>query len=315
MYSFSSLTNKTTAMYLFLSLLLVLAGCASDEADTAVEQDTVLTVAAVRPAYDYVMDDVSRRVFNEVMETAREENLHQRPIGEVMQELGYALSGKPYVAGILDEPGQESLICRLDGFDCVTFVETVLSMARGVKAQDYTERTFRDNLLETRYRDGEMDGYCSRIHYFTEWVVENEARGIVEDVTEELGGERLDKRFNFMTSNRGSYPRLVDNDELFACIEDMEEGLATHTFHYIPQNEIRASYDGLRAGDVLALVTNIDGLDVTHTGLVYDAGNGTKGLLHASTSGGVLVSPDLQNYVTNNRRQIGILVARPAAGS
>jgi hypothetical protein len=76
-----------------------------------------------------------------------------------------------------------------------------------------------------------------------------------------------------------------------------------------------AVYDRLNAGDIIALVTNIEGLDVTHTGLVYDDGNGGKGLLHASTSGGVIVSPDLQRYVTNNRRQIGILVARPQPAS
>lgn len=300
-------------MYFLLSLALMLVGCSSNDIDVVVEPDTVQTAAS--SPFEYVMDDVSHRVFSEVMAEARARELHELPIGEVMQELGLSLGGKPYVAGILDAPGEESLICRLDGFDCVTFVETVLSMARTVKAQDYSEEAFRANLLETRYRDGEMDGYCSRIHYFTEWVVENEDRGIVRDVTEEIGGRPLDKQFNFMTSSRGSYPRLVDNDELFACIAEMERNLATHTFHFIPQNEIRDAYDDLQAGDVLALVTNIDGLDVTHTGLAYDDGSGSIGLLHASTSGGVIVSPDLQTYVTNNRRQIGILVARPTAGS
>ncbi len=303
-----------TKMHILLTLFLICAGCAPDDAATTSDRDTVQTVAQTVD-YDYLMDDASKRVFADVMTTARQEELHERPIGEVMQELGLELRGKPYVAGILDEPGGESLICRLDGFDCVTFVETVLAMARAVKAQDYSEEAFRANLLETRYRGGEMDGYCSRIHYFTEWVVENESRGIVEDVTEEAGGRPLDKRFNFMTQNRDSYPRLVDNDELFECIREMEEELATHTFHYIPQNEIRSAYPDLAAGDILALVTNIEGLDVTHTGLVFENEDGSIGMLHASTSGGVLVSPDLQNYVTNNRRQIGILVARPVAGS
>ncbi|MFW5973371.1 MAG: N-acetylmuramoyl-L-alanine amidase-like domain-containing protein, partial [Bacteroidota bacterium] len=174
------------------------------------------------------------------------------------------------------------------------------------------EEQFRANLLETRYRGGDLDGYCSRIHYFTEWVVDNEERGNVEDVTAEIGGERLNKRFNFMTENRERYPRLADNDELFECVREMESNLAEHTFHYVRQDDISSVYTELQAGDIVALVTDIEGLDVTHTGLVYDNGDGSKGLLHASTSGGVIVSPDLQRYVTNNPRQIGILVARPA---
>lgn len=301
-----------TPMYLLLTILLILGGCTADDAAYVAPADTVRASAQT---VNYVMDDASTRVFREVMDHAQRQNLHERPIGEVMQELGLQLRGKPYVAGILDEPGEESLICRLDGFDCVTFVETAFAMARAVRDQDYSEETFRENVLETRYRAGEMDGYCSRIHYFTEWVVDNQRRGLVDDVTEEAGGRPLDKQFNFMTENRDRYPRLVDNDVLFECIQEMEAELATHTFHYIPQQEIRAAYPHLQAGDILALVTDIEGLDVTHTGLVYANEDGSRGLLHASTSGGVIVSPDLQGYVTNNRRQIGILVARPAAGS
>lgn len=305
-----------TNMYLLLALFLTFGGCTPDAdgpspRDGAPAEDTVRTARSA----NYVMDDVSSRVFRDVMAYAQEENLHEEPLGEVMQALGLRLQGQPYVAGILDVPGDESLICRLDGFDCVTFVETAFAMARAVKAENYSEEAFRENILETRYRGGEMDGYCSRIHYFTEWVVDNEARGNVEDVTEEVGGRPLDKQFNFMTQNREKYPRLVDNDELFGCIREMEAELATHTFHFIPQNEIRRAYPRLQAGDILALVTDIEGLDVTHTGLVHANEDGTKGLLHASTSGGVVVSPDLQSYVTNNRRQIGILVARPVAGS
>jgi hypothetical protein len=295
-----------------LVLLAFVFGIGCSQPDDAPGNHSAETDTSVASGTDYRLDPVSERIFNEAMAHARARHLHERPIGEIMQEMGLFFRGKPYVAGILDEPGEESLICRLDGFDCVTFVETTLAMARGIATQDYSVQTFTTNVRDSRYRSGELDGYCSRVHYFTEWVVENESRGKVRDISEAIGGERLEKRFNFMTRNRSSYPRLVNNDELFACIAEMEADLARHSFHYIPQNRISRAYDSLRAGDIIALVTDIDGLDVTHTGLVYDDGNGGRGLLHASTSGGVLVSPDLQRYVTNNRRQIGILVARPA---
>ena len=115
-----------------------------------------------------------------------------------------------------------------------------------------------------------------------------------------------------MSTHRSSYPRFATNDSLYQCIREMEAGLAGMELFYIPQNEIARAYDRLRAGDIIATATDIRGLDVTHTGLVYDRGDGTKGFLHASTSGGVKVSPDLQRYVQNAGKQIGIIVARPA---
>lgn len=60
-----------------------------------------------------------------------------------------------------------------------------------------------------------------------------------------------------------------------------------------------------------APATDIEGLDVTHTGLVYKGEGGSTGLLHASTSGGVKVSPDLRSYVQGVEKQVGIIVARP----
>lgn len=91
----------------------------------------------------------------------------------------------------------------------------------------------------------------------------------------------------------------------------MERSLAGLRIVYVPESSIRDVYPSLRAGDIVALATGIRGLDVVHTGLVYDGGDGRKGLLHASVDRGVVVSPDLQSYVENNRSQIGIVVARP----
>src|SRR5690625_7897849 len=100
---------------------------------------------------------------------------------------------------------------------------------------------------------------------------------------------------------------------MFACIREMEEELAEVSFFYIPKRETRAAYDGLQAGDVIAIVADIEGLDITHTGLAYAHGGGRIGLLHASTSGGAIVSTDLPAYHMNTRRQVGILAVSPAA--
>ena len=289
--------------FLFSVMLLLLTGCgaeASGPSDARAQEASAPRVETAAP------DSATAARFEEVMAFARRERLHERPIGAIMQAVGEHFAGTPYVAGLLDEPAEETLVVNLGGFDCVLFVETALALARGIAVEDYSYDTF-----VRRYRDGEMNGYCSRLHYFSEWIADNEKRGIVRNVTRDLGGVRLDKRLRFMSEHRASYPRFAENDSLFRGIRDMEDRLAGLELYYIPQDRIRSVYDRLRAGDIIATATSIEGLDVSHSGLVYDAGDGRKGFLHASTSGGIKVSPDLQDYVQNIKIQIGIVVARP----
>jgi cell wall-associated NlpC family hydrolase len=292
-------------LYLTLGLLTV-AACESttDEADATLEGPSQTETIEIP-------ESTSSTAFEDVMTYARAERLHERPTGEIMQAVGLQFMGRPYVTGILDQSAEETLVCRLDGFDCVTFVETALAMARGISEQDYSYGQFQDHVRDQRYRGGEMGDYCSRLHYFTDWIADNERRGTVENITQDLGGVRLDKNINFMGTHRSSYARLVEDDSMYACIQEMEQALQDLELYYIPENRIRSVYDQLQAGDIIATATDIEGLDVTHTGLVHDNGDGTMGFLHASTSGGVKVSPDLQEYLEGNDSQIGIIVARP----
>lgn len=267
-------------------------------------------VSFAQPGLSAPADSTQER-FERVMDIARKKGWHEQPIGRIMQALGTQFRGRPYLAGTLDEPQTEHLVIRFDGFDCVTFVETVLAMARGVAVEEYSYAAFAQHLRDQRYRDGAMNGYCSRLHYFSEWVANNEARGTMRNMTGDLDGVSLSDTLTFMSTHRSAYPRFAENDSLFACIRAMEARLEGRTIRYVPQDRIRAIYGQLQAGDIVAFVTNIAGLDVAHTGLVYDNGDGSKGLLHASVAKGITVSPDLQAYVQNIDHQIGILVARP----
>ncbi len=278
----------------------------------------VFTAAACEPApapaeapVAVVADTAADPIFNRLMAYARQENLHAEPLGVVMQKLGERLRGTPYVAGVLDEPEEETLVAPLDKFDCVLFVESMMALGRGIVAEDYSYDGYLRRIEEARYRGGQMNGYCSRLHYFSDWIRDNERRGLVENVTQEIGGQKYDKKIDFMSTHRQSYPRLVTSDSLFRGIVEMERDLRDYQLYYVPQNRIREVYPMLQAGDIVATATHIAGLDVTHTGLVYDAGNGRKGFMHASTTDGVKVSPDLQSYIEGVKVQTGIIVARP----
>lgn len=285
-------------------MILMLLGCKPTETvqDMPAEPDVVKTV--VLPA------DTTSQIFKNLMDVAIAKTWHQQSLGTIMTQVGSWFSGKPYAAGTLDAPAYEQLVIKLDGFDCVTFVESVLALSRTIQDQSYDYGTFVAHMRAQRYRDGVLDGYCSRLHYFSEWILDNEARGHVRNITHDIGGVKLDKQLNFMSNHRSSYAPLTD-DSLYAGIIAVEEKLKAFQMYYIPQSDISSVYNKLQGGDIIALATDIGGLDVAHTGLVYKDQEGGTGLLHASTARGVVVSPDLQAYVENNKRQIGIVVARP----
>ncbi len=296
-----------------LTLVLLLGACSTDVPEPGVPDAPALTVAQEVDA-PAAPNDSTRQTFDALIRYAGAENLAARPIGEIVQALGVRLLGLPYVEGALDVPETESLVVDLTGFDCVTYVEHVLAIAQAVKAGAPTYEAYTANLEDLRYRGGTLDGYCSRLHYFSDWMLDNERRGNVRLVSQEFGVP-FDKMISFMSEHRDAYPKFATDDEVLACIEDVEADLRDHGLHYVPQDRIRGVYDQLRAGDIIATATNVEGLDVTHTGFVYKHADGRTGFLHASLSGEVKINDDLADYIRGNRAQTGIIVARPLANS
>lgn len=250
-------------------------------------------------------------IFRRVMQYAAKEKLPDRSMNEIMQAIAIQFLGSQYKANLLDRQEEETVVVSLDKFDCVLFVETVLAIARGITLQDYSYNTFVDRIRDQRYRDGQLNGYCSRLHYFSDWIKDNEKRGTVRNISLDIGGVTLNKNLNFMSRHRNSYPRMVSNDSNYQCIVQTEANLNGVAVNYIPKNRIRQVYSQLRSGDIVAVATSINGLDVTHTGLVYRHSNGNLGFIHASPAGVVTTARDLQRYVRNVKNAIGIVVARP----
>jgi len=249
--------------------------------------------------------------FEKVVQYAKQQNLHDRSIGEIVQAIADNFLGKPYAAGLLDESGEEKLIVTLNKFDCVLFVETVLAIARGIAVQDYDYQNLVNRIEEQRYLNGKMNGYCSRLHYFSDWINDNQKRQTVENITAELGGVPMNKTLNFMSQHRSSYAQMVKDEATYQCIVSQEAELAKTTVNYIPTNRIKSVYSQLKPGDIVAVATDVKGLDVTHTGLVYRNADGNLGLIHASPAGEVTVAYDLQRYIRRVESAIGIVVARP----
>jgi cell wall-associated NlpC family hydrolase len=252
-----------------------------------------------------------RVIFDTVMQRAIANHLSQRSMAEIMQAVSEQFLGAPYAEGLLDRSPQETLVTTLNQFDCVLFVESVLALSRGIAAQDYTETTFAQHIREQRYVNGLMDGYCSRLHYFSSWIDNNQQKGLVISLIPDKGGRPLGKALNFMSTHWQSYPQLVRSQSAYDCIVKMESRLDLSQMQYIPYEQIASFYSVLQPGDIVAVATAVPGLDVTHTGLVYQESDGNMGLIHAAPGNGVKISPDLQNFVGSVRDAIGVFIARP----
>lgn len=246
----------------------------------------------------------------ERIEWARRARLDTLPTGALMAAIGKTFVGTPYVPQTLELAGEERLILNLRALDCVTFVENTLALARTVKSGGgFAE--FTRELQRIRYRTGEIAGYPSRLHYFSEWIAANQQKGIVADVTRELGGVRDPGALDFMTRNRSAYRQLAD-ENAFREIGALEQRLANAPRYWIPEDRIAPVAERIRDGDVIAATSSLPGLDVAHTGLAVWV-DGKLHLMHAPLVGdSVEISEKpLAERIQGISKQDGIMVARP----
>ncbi|MFM7886523.1 MAG: N-acetylmuramoyl-L-alanine amidase-like domain-containing protein [Pseudanabaena sp.] len=284
---------------------------------TVIEQNTLSeyqTVASNFSQNAYADSTNNRKEYQRLMQLLRDHQLSKLPFSEVMQTVASQFIGARYREGLLDQGETEKLFISFTEFDCVLFVESVLAFSRNLLAVNPSYDNFVQNIQELRYTGGKLDGYCSRLHYFSEWIRDNQQRGIVSDRTEDLGGIPLNKTLNFMSSHWQKYPRLKNSKANYQCIlaieKRMEQETRSQPLRYIPSHKIHSIYTSLKSGDIVAIVTDIKGLDTTHTGLVYLTPKSTS-FIHASPSGKVKIAPDLHRYIERVDHAIGIMVVRP----
>lgn len=233
-------------------------------------------------------------------------------IDKLIIQNGTALLGQPYVAGTLEIDGPESLNCYSNQFDCVTFVEYVLAESLAQVQCSYSNtKSLEDFLTEIRYYNGTIDGYGSRLHYFSQWINQVSCLGYAEDITRTIGGIPYQKTINFMTSNRNKYPRL-DESETYRTIHQAEKEINYMSFYYIPKSNVNSISSKIRNGDIIAITTKTKGLDIVHTGFAIWQQNNLH-LLHASSDEGkVMISKErLYEYLARHPNQSGIMVVRP----
>lgn len=274
----------------------------------------LLPLAASAQDYVSTADDIAlARIVMQDLASAPQETP-----GAQMVRAAKHLLGQPYEAGT-QEGREERLRIYLTRTDCILFAETCLGLVRTVQRKG-AQATFEDlaqTLQGTRYRDGAVDGYASRLHYTTEWIRQGERTGVFEDLSESLGGVRDARRIDFMSTHPDSYAPLKGESQYAkdnrGRIREMETRVSALPRYYVPKERLTAVEERIQSGDILCFATSIDGLDYSHVVIAYREKPGDRlGFIHASTSAKqVVIEPrTLEAYLQANARIKGISVLR-----
>lgn len=251
-------------------------------------------------------------VHTRLVEKANEEQFEQMPLSEVIVQVAGQFYGQPYVAHTLETDGEEQLVVNLREFDCTTYVENVLALSFCFKSGQTDFTDYLEMLRKLRYRDGIIDQYPSRLHYFSEWLADNQKKGLVKIVSNDLGDKKFDARVDFMTENRDRYDQLAENDVFVNEMAQAEDRISEYDLKYISANRLEEVSPKIKSGDIIAFCSSIDGLDVTHTGFAVHTDDGLY-FAHASLGGEKVMLSDvrLKTYIENRDNVYGILVGRP----
>lgn len=229
----------------------------------------------------------------------------------LMDETAKFFLGVPYVGKTLEyEP--ERLIVNLREMDCMTFVENVLALAEASASGTPSWQIYLEKLQQIRYRDGKIEDYTSRLHYTSDWIYENEKKGLIADITKEIGGVPLAMDVSFVSTHPESYMQLQSHPEYIAVMAKKEKEINSRQYYYIPKEEIDKREAQIRTGDIVCFVTSIKGLDISHVGIVHKEGDKMTFIHASSGKKRVIINEEsLQDYVLGIKKSKGVMVLRP----
>lgn len=243
-----------------------------------------------------------------------------QPIETILEQTALFFLETPYVASTLDKNDEEQLVVNLQELDCVTFVENVMALSLAASHNNLSRDSFTDSftdsfiekLTEIRYRNNQVTDYASRIHYTSDWMYENDRKGLLQNISQQLMGVKETKQINFMSTHRSAYKQLASDDAMLAKIVEREDIMNSRGgFYYLPKEQIATQAKDIPHMVIIGFVTAIDGLDTTHVGFAYRQKNGELGFIHASSQlkKVVIDSKTLSEYCLSQKNCKGIIVA------
>lgn len=224
--------------------------------------------------------DLDRRRVRDILRQIRT----LQAISHRMKEISRQFLGLPYVTNPLGgSPGlPETLSVSVDGFDCVTYVETVLALARSDTVDEFV-----DHIRQIRYKNGLVD-WKLRNHYMSVWIRNNFRSGFLTPFVRGDHAKVVGRTLNVV---RG-LPALAVKMKCF------------------PKREFSRLRHRIGDGDLIFFVSTRKNLDVFHCGILLHAG-GRILLRHAARSRQSVVEQELPDFLHSNRMS-GFILVRPS---
>src|SRR5215469_10550401 len=115
----------------------------------------------------------------QLVERLLSETRYDRSIASRIDVLSRHFLGHPYQPNPLIGSADtcEVFTASLDGFDCVTYIEAILALARASNVEDFLKW-----LRKIRYEQGRVE-WSRRNHYMTHWIRNNVGEDIVRPVS------------------------------------------------------------------------------------------------------------------------------------
>lgn len=272
----------------------------------------LLLVTSLFQVSAQICKEEDRAILEKKLSWLRTAKTGSLPIGDAIAAIGKSFIGTRYEAFTLETGDDTQPLIMLTGLDCTTFLETSVALALTAKKGEINFDEYAANLEKIRYRNGSADGYLSRLHYFTDWIADNSARGIITDVTRDLGGIPYQMHVSFMSSNPDKYARMTSS-ALVDSMKKIEARINKRSYSYIPKDKVAGIEESIRNGDLIAITSSIKGLDIVHVGIaVVGKNNDRVYFMHApqpETDVQITKLP-LSDYLKNNKKQTGIMVLR-----
>lgn len=224
--------------------------------------------------------------------------------------------GIPYVAHTLEVNDDERLVVNTRQLDCTTLVETVAALATCVRHGKHTWADYTDALQRLRYRGGRLNGYPSRLHYFSDWIADKVSMKLVEDVQSPNPpfSALQTVSVSYMSEHPNAYKALKNHPELVPLIRQQEQALTGKTVRYIPKTDIRNTTllrKTVKDGDIIAITCNKPGLDIAHLGFAVWRSDGLHLLNASQTRRQVVEEPmTLRYYLSKHPTFTGIRIIR-----
>jgi len=258
------------------------------------------------------VEETDTQFVNRLLTEAR----HLPPTTNYALHFARQLTGRPYVAHTLEVNREEQLVVNTRELDCTTLVENVVAMTLCMQRHLYSARDFMNALVEMRYRGGVIDGYASRLHYFTDWIEDNTRKGLVCEQQEPTPPFTAVQTISvgYMSQHPQVYRALRENPALVPLIREHENILNGRQYRYIPKNEVKnteAMRRTVRDGDIIAITCNKPGLDIAHLGFAVWRDDGLH-LLNASQLHKKVVEEPmtLGEYLQKHPSHTGIRIVR-----